>query len=33
MYNREVGMITATPAIVTRIQTTIAADYAKGTAY
>ncbi|MGZ5967849.1 MAG: phospholipase D-like domain-containing protein [Polyangiales bacterium] len=32
-FNREVGVITATPAIVSRIQSTIAGDYAKGSAY
>lgn len=31
--NREIGVITATPATVSRLATTIAADFAKGTPY
>jgi phosphatidylserine/phosphatidylglycerophosphate/cardiolipin synthase-like enzyme len=31
--NREIGVITDTPATLTRLSTTIAADYAKGTPY
>jgi phosphatidylserine/phosphatidylglycerophosphate/cardiolipin synthase-like enzyme len=31
--NREIGVITATPATLTRLSSTIAADFAKGTAF
>jgi phosphatidylserine/phosphatidylglycerophosphate/cardiolipin synthase-like enzyme len=33
VYNREVGLVTATGPVVARIASTVAADYLKGTAY